>query len=32
MLAADVIEFAILGSLSNDDGDGNKNDKKKRFR
>ena len=32
LLAADVIEFAILGSLSNDDGDGNKNDKKKRFR
>ena len=27
-LAADVIEFAILGSLSNDDGDGNENDKK----
>ena len=28
MLAADVIEFATLGSLSNDDGDGNENDKK----
>ena len=28
LLAADVIEFAILGSSSNDDGDGNENDKK----
>ena len=28
MLAADVIEFAILGSLSNDDGDSKENDKK----
>ena len=28
LLAADVIEFAILGSLSNDDGDGNENGKK----
>ena len=28
LLAADVIEFATLGSLSNDDGDGNKNDRK----
>ena len=28
LLAADDIEFAILGSLSNDDGDGNENDKK----
>ena len=30
LLAADVIEFATLGSLSNDDGDGNKNGKKKK--
>ena len=29
LLAADVIEFAILRSLSNDDRDGNENDKKK---
>ena len=28
LLAADVIEFATLGSLSNDDGDGNENGKK----
>ena len=28
LLAADVIEFATLGSLSNDDGGGNENDKK----
>ena len=28
LLAADVIEFATLGSLSNDDGDGNENDRK----
>ena len=28
LLAADVIEFATLGSLSDDDGDGNENDKK----
>ena len=28
LLAADVLEFATLGSVSNDDGDGNKNDKK----
>ena len=28
LLAADVIEFATLGSLSNDDGDGNENSKK----
>ena len=28
LLAADVIEFATLGSLTNDDGDGNANDKK----
>ena len=27
-MAADVIEFAMLGSLSNDDGDGNENDRK----
>ena len=33
LLAADVIEFAILGSSSNDDGDGNENGKKNnRFR
>ena len=29
LLAADVIEFVILRSLSNDDRDGNENDKKK---
>ena len=28
LLAADVIEFATLGSSSNDDGDGNENSKK----
>ena len=28
LLAADVIEFAIFGSSSNDDGDGNENGKK----
>ena len=28
LLAADVIEFATLGSLSNDDGDDNENHKK----
>ena len=28
LLAADVIEFATLESLSNDDGDGNENSKK----
>ena len=27
-MAADDIEFATLGSLNNDDGDGNENDKK----
>ena len=33
LLAAEVVEFVILGSLSNDDWDGNKNDKQsKRFR
>ena len=33
LLVADVIEFAILGSLSNDDGDDNENGKKSnRFR
>ena len=33
LLAADVIEFAIFGSSSNDDGDGNENHKKNiRFR
>ena len=33
LLAADVIEFATLGSSSNDDGDGNENGKKNiRFR
>ena len=33
LLAADVIEFAILGSSSNDDGDGNESGKKSiRFR